>query len=381
MAVIVDASQAEVVAAVRGRQNPQVSMLAFIDIESRIPLEHPLRTVKRIADTALAELSPVFDAMYIDDGRPSIPPERLLKASLLMSLYSIRSERAFCEQLEYHLLYRWFLGMDMVEPVFDRSTFSKNRERLLRHQVAQQFFDAVVRQADRRGLLSNEHFTVDGTLIEAAASLKSFKPKGEPPSDQPPDDPGNPTVNFHGQRRSNATHQSTTDPEARLAKKGAGKEAHLAYAGHALMEHRHGLLVDFQVSPASGTAEWDVLPDLIDQARERGFRLRTLAGDKGYDTRPCVADLRARNVTPHVAQNTSGRRSAIDRRTTRHVGYGVSQRKRKRVEEIFGWMKTIGGLRRTRFIGLDLTQLAAYLVATAYNLVRMARLISSAAAA
>jgi len=222
---------------------------------------------------------------------------------------------------------------------------------------------------------------VDGTLIEAAASLKSFKPKGEPPSDQPPDDPGNPTVNFHGQRRTNATHQSTTDPEARLAKKGARKEAHLAYAGHALMEHRHGLLVDFQVSQASGTAEWDVLPDLIDQARERGFRLRTLAGDKGYDTRPCVADLRARNVTPHVAQNTSGRRSAIDRRTTRHVGYGVSQRKRKRVEEIFGWMKTIGGLRRTRFIGLDLTQLAAYLVASAYNLISMARLISSAAAA
>jgi len=365
----------------RGRQNPQVSMLAFIDIESRIPLEHPLRTVKRMADAALAELSPVFDAMYIDDGRPSIPPERLLKASLLMSLYSIRSERAFCEQLEYHLLYRWFLGMDMLEPVFDRSTFSKNRERLLRHQVAQQFFDAVVRQADRRGLLSNEHFTVDGTLIEAAASLKSFKPKGEPPSDQPPDDPGNPSVNFHGQRRSNATHQSTTDPEARLAKKGAGKEAHLAYAGHALMEHRHGLLVDFQVSQASGTAEWDVLPDLIEQARERGFRVRTLAGDKGYDTRPCVADLRARNVTPHVAQNTSRRRSAIDRRTTRHVGYGVSQRKRKRVEEIFGWMKTIGGLRRTRFIGLDLTQLAAYLVASAYNLVRMARLMSSAAAA
>jgi transposase len=222
----------------RGRQNPQVSMLAFVDIESRIPLDHPLRTIKYIADEALAELSPRFDAMYVDDGRPSLPPERLLKASLLMSLYSIRSERALCEQLNYHLLYRWFLGMDVVEPVFDRSTFSKNRERLLQHAVAQHFFDAVVRQADRRGLLSNQHFTVDGTLIEAAASLKSFKPKDEPPSDKPPDDPGNPTVNFHGQRRSNATHRSTTDPEARLAKKGKGKEAHLAYAGHALMEHR-----------------------------------------------------------------------------------------------------------------------------------------------
>jgi transposase len=373
-------SQAEVVW-MRGRVNPQVSMLAFVDMESRIPLDHPLRTIKYIADEALAELSTVFDAMYVDDGRPSIPPERLLKASLLMSLYSIRSERAFCEQLDYHLLYRWFLGMDVVEPVFDRSTFSKNRERLLQHQVAQQFFDAVVQQADRRGLLSNEHFTVDGTLIEAAASLKSFKPKDEPPSDKPPDDPGNPTVDFHGQRRSNATHQSTTDPEARLAKKGKGKEAHLAYAGHALMEHRNGLLVDFQMNQATGTAERDIVPDLIDQARERGFRPRTLAGDKGYDTRQCVAELRARNVTPHVAQNTRGRRSAIDRRTIRHAGYGLSQRKRKRVEEIFGWMKTVGGFRRTRFVGLELTQLAAYLVATAYNLVRMVRLVAPSMAA
>ena len=368
-------SQAEVVQ-MRGRVNPQVSMLAFVDIESRIPLDHPLRTIRYIADEALAELTSVFDQMYVDDGRPSIPPERLLKASLLMSLYSIRSERAFCEQLDYHLLYRWFLGMDVVEPVFDRSTFSKNRERLLQHEVAQQFFDAVVQQADRRGLLSNEHFTVDGTLIEAAASLKSFKPKDEPPADEPPDDPGNPTVNFRGQRRSNATHQSTTDPEAQLAKKGRGKEAHLAYAGHALMEHRNGLLVDFQVNQATGNAEREIVPDLIDQARERGFRPRTLAGDKGYDTRQCVADLRGRNVTPHVAQNTSRRRSAIDRRTTRHVGYDLSQRKRKRVEEIFGWMKTVGGFRRTRFIGLELTQLAAYLVATAYNLVRMARLLA-----
>jgi transposase len=365
----------------RGRQNPQVSMLAFVDSESRIPLDHPLRTIKYIADEALAELSPVFDAMYVDDGRPSIPPERLLKASLLMSLYSVRSERAFCEQLDYDLLYRWFLGMNVVEPVFDRSTFSKNRERLLQHHVAQQFFDAVVQQADRRGLLSNEHFTVDGTLIEAAASLKSFKPKDEPPSDKPPDDPGNPTVNFHGQRRSNATHQSTTDPEARLAKKGKGKEAHLAYAGHALMEHRNGLLGDYQNNQATGTAEREIVPDLIDQARQRGFRPRTLAGDKGYDTRQCVADLRTRNVTPHVAQSTKGRRSAIDRRTTRHAGYAISQRKRKRVEEIFGWMKTVGGFRRTRFIGLELTQLAAYLVATAYNLVRMTRLVAGPMAA
>src|SRR5919202_968784 len=335
----------------RGRRNPQITMLAFIDLEERVPTSHPLRTVKRLADEALADLSPTFDSMYAENGRPSIPPERLLKASLLIALYSVRSERAFCEELEYNLLFRWFLDMDPIEPSFDPTVFTKNRQRLLEHQVGQQLFDEVVGRAHARGLLSNEHFTVDGTLIEAAASLKSFKPNDEPPSDKPPDDPGNPTVNFHGQRRSNATHQSTTDPEARLAKKGKGKEAHLAYAGHALMEHRNGLLVDFQINQASGTAERDIVPDLIDQARERGYRPRTLAGDKGYDTRQCVADLRARNVTPHVAQNTS-RRSAIDRRTTRHAGYGLSQRKRKRVEEIFGWMKTVGGLRKTRHRGL-----------------------------
>ena len=316
----------------RGRQEPQASMLAFVDVETRIPLDHPLRTIKYVADEALADLSPLFDAMYAEIGRPSIPPERLLKASLLISLYSVRSEYAFCEELDYHLLFRWFLGMDMVEPSFDSSTFSKNRERLLQHQVAREFFDAVVRRAAERNLLSDEHFTVDGTLIEAAASVKSFRPKDQPPSDEPPDDPGNPTVNFRGQRRSNKTHQSTTDPEARVARKGKGKEARLAYAGHALMENRNGLVVDFQLSQATGTAERDAVPDLVDQARERGFKPRTLAADKGYDTQGCVADLRERKVTPHVAQNTSGRRSAIDGRTTRHIGYAISQRKRKLVE-------------------------------------------------
>ena len=349
-------------------------MLALVDMESRIPLDHPLRTIKHLADTALGELSSVFDAMYAADGRPSIPPERLLKASLLMSLYSVRSERALCEQLEYNLLFRWFLGMSMVEPSFERSTFAKNRQRVLRHNVAQRFFDLVVEAADQRGLLSDEHFTVDGTLIEAAASLKSFRPKDEPPAQAPPDDPGNPTVNFHGQPRSNATHQSTTDPQARLYRKGPGKEARLSYMGHALMEHRHGLLVDFQVTAATGTAERDMVPRLVDEARQRGFHPRTLAGDKNYDTRQCVADLRQRRVTPHVAQNTRGRHSAIDGRTTRHPGYDTSQRIRKRVEEIFGWMKTIGGFRRTRFRGLDRTGLAGYLVGAAYNLVRLARL-------
>ena len=366
----------------RGRRSAQTTMLAFVDLEERVPRNHPLRVIKQFADRALAELSPVFNEMYAAGGRPSIPPERLLKASLLIALYSVRSERAFCEELDFQLLYRWFLDMGLMEPSFDPTVFTKNRHRLLKHDVAQQFFDEVVRQAAGLGLLSDEHFTVDGTLIEAAASLKSFRPKDKPPSDEPPpDDPGNPTVNFRGERRSNATHQSTTDPEARLAKKGKGKEAHLAFTGHALMENRNGLLVDFQLSQATGTAERDAVPDLLEQARSRGFRPRTLGADKGYDTKDCVADLRTRKVTPHVTQNTSGRRSAIDKRTTRHVGYAISQCIRKRVEEIFGWMKTFGGFRRTRYRGLERTQLAGYLVATAYNLVRMVRLVTATAPA
>ena len=365
----------------RGRRQAQATMLAFVDLEERVPRNHPLRVIKQFADRALRELSPVFDAMYAAGGRPSIPPERLLKASLLIALYSVRSERAFCEELDYQLLFRWFLDMGLIEPSFDPTVFTKNRQRLLKHEVAQRFFDEVVRQATGLGLLSDEHFTVDGTLIDAAASLKSFRPKDGPPSSSPPDDPGNPTVNFHGQRRSNTTHQSTTDPEALLAKKGRGKEARLSFMGHALMENRNGLVVDFQLTQATGTAERDMAPKLVDEARERGFHPRTLAADKSYDTRDCVAELRQRQVTPHVAQNTSGRRSAIDRRTTRHVGYAISQCIRKRIEEIFGWMKTVGGFRRTRYRGLERTQLAGYLVATAYNLVRMARLAATVAAA
>ncbi len=321
----------------RGRCDPQLSMLAFVDLDARIPSDHPLRVVNRLADGALAELSPVFDRMYAAGGRPSIPPERLLKASLLIALYSVRSERAFCEELEYHLLYRWFLGMNMLDSGFDASTFAKNRQRLLEHEVAQRFFDEVVFQADRLGLLSDAHFTVDGTLIEAAASLKSFRPKdGQHTPDPAPDDSGNPTVEFRGERRSNATHRSTTDPEARLTRKGKGKEARLVFIGHALMENRNGLLLDFQVTQASGTAERDAVPVLLDEARERGFRPRTLGTDKGYDTRDCVRAMRQRRVTPHVAQHTNGRRSAIDGRTTSWPGYLASQRIRKRVEEIFG---------------------------------------------
>jgi transposase len=325
------------VAQMRGRQDPQVSMLAFVDLESRVPVGHPIRTIKRLADAALAELSPLFDEIYAETGRPSIPPERLLKASLLIALFSVHSERAFCEELEYHLLFRWFLDMSLMEPGFDASTFSKNRGRLLAHQVGREFFDEVVFQAQERKLLSDEHFTVDGTLIEAAASLKSFKRRDAEPSPEPPDDPGNPTVNFHGEKRSNKTHESTTDPEARLFKKGTGKEAKRCFMGHALMENRHGLLIDFQMTEATGTAERDVTPKLLEQARDRGFRPKTVGGDKNYDTRDCVADIRDCGVTPHVAQNTHGRRSAIDGRTTRHPGYAVSQRIRKRVEEIFGW--------------------------------------------
>jgi transposase len=365
---------------VRGRTKPQASMLAFIDPESRIPTKHPLRVIKQLADAALAELSPQFDRLYAaaGQGRPSIPPERLLKSSLLMSLFSVRSERAFCEALDYDLRFRWFLDMDLVEPSFDHSTFTRNRERLLGAQVSRQFFDEVVVQADRLHLLSDEHFTVDGTLIEAAASLKSFRPKDEPPAEggsSSGDSPANRWVDFHGEKRSNATHQSRTDPDARLYKKGAGQAAKLCYVGHAVMENRNGLLVDFQVTTASGTAECGVVPPLMDGLRERRFHPKTVGLDRGYDTRDLVAKLRAKRITPHVAQNTRGRRSAIDGRTTHHAGYAVSQRIRMKVEEIFGWMKTVGGLRKTRYRGLEKVDFAGYLVGAAYNLVRLARLI------
>jgi transposase len=362
---------------VRGRQSEQAAMLAFLDPETRIPPDHPIRTIRRLADAALGELSGLFDRMYAEIGRPSIPPERLLKASLLIALYSVRSERAFCEELDYNILYRWFLGMDLVEPSFDPTSFTKNRARLLKHKVAREFFDVVVWHAQERRLLSDEHFTVDGTLVEAAASLKSFRPKprdGDDGPSAPPDDPGNPSVNFRGEKRSNATHASTTDPESRLARKGKGKEAHLSFAAHALMENRHGLLVDFVVTTATGTAERDAAPRMLDQARERGFHPRTVGADKSYDTADFVRDLRARKVTPHVAQNTTNRASAIDGRTTSHPGYALSQRIRKRVEEIFGWMKTVGGFRRTRYRGLDRNGMAGYLVAAAYNLVRLTTL-------
>jgi transposase len=358
----------------RGRRDLQITMLAFIDLQGRVPPDHPLRTIKRLADQALAALSPALDKMYAEGGRPSIPPERFLKASLLIALNSVRSERAFCEELDYHLIFRGFLDMKLIEPSFDPTTFTKSRQRLLAHALGQQLFDEVVVQADEQRLLSDEHFTVDGTWIEAAASLKSFRPRDdEPPA--PPDDPGNPTVNFRGERRSNATHQSTTDPDARLLKKGKAKEAKLVFLGHALMENRHGLLVDFQVTTATGTAERDVVTTLLDAASERGFHPKTLGSDKNYDAAARVAVQRVRGVTPHVAQNTSHRGSTIDGRTTRHPGYPVSQHIRKRGEEIFSWMKAVGGFRRTRYRGLERTGLAGYLVGTAYNVARLGRLL------
>jgi transposase len=361
----------------RGRRDPQVSMLAFVDVEKRVPMDHPLRTIKALADQALAALSPEFDRLYSDVGRPSIPPERLLKSSLLIALFSLRSERAFCEELDYNLLFRWFLDMGVFEQSFDVTVFTKNRQRLLERRIGQQLFDEVVAAAHERGLLSDEHFSVDGSLIEAAASLKSFKPRERDDHDgKDDDDPGDPWVDFRGEKRRNATHESTTDPEARLMRKGKGKEAKLVFIAHGLMEHRHGLLVDFQVTEATGTAERDVVPELLDEARERYFKPRTLAGDRNYDTRACVEEMRRRGVTPHVAQNQSRRTSAIDGRTTRHAGYKASQRFRKRVEEIFGWMKTVGGFRRTRYRGVERTGLAGYLVGTAYNLVRLAKILA-----
>ncbi len=362
----------------RGTPKQQSTMFSLRTPAERIPKDHPLRRVKDMADAALSALSPTFDRMYSRMGRPSIPPEQLLKASLLMAFYSVRSERLFCEQLDYNLLFRWFLGMGIEEASFDHSTFSVNRTRLLEHDVARQFFAAVVGQARRAGLTSSEHFSVDGTLIEAWASLKSFQPKDEDKDDRPPpDDKGNPTVDFHGQKRSNATHESKTDPEAKLVRKGEGKEAKLSYSLNGLMENRHGLLVDLRLLEATGTAERDAAIGMLHEAVP-GTRRVTVGADKGYDTKDFVADCRHLIVTPHVAQNASPRRrSAIDARTTGTEGYRLSQRARKRIEEIWGWMKTVGSFRKTRFKGRERTQMAAYFVGAAYNLLRMARLVAA----
>lgn len=366
----------------RGDETEQAAVMVFIAPDHKVPQDHPIRAIKPIVDRALRSLSPVFNQMYSKRGRPSIPPEHLLKASLLIALYSVRSERQFCERLEYDLLFKWFLDQDINTPAFDASTFSKNRQRLLDHDVARQFFQAVLAEARGRELLSDEHFTVDGTLLEAWASMKSVRPKDDDNDGAPGRGNGfkNPDVDYHGEKRNNETHASRTDPEARLMRKGRGKETKLCYTGHVLMENRNGLVVDIELTQATGRAEREAALVMLDRIERKKRRL-TLGGDKGYDTQEFVAQLRQRKVTPHVAQNQSGRRSAIDGRTTSWGGYAVSQRLRKRVEEIFGWAKTIGGGRKLRYVGLEPNQLWAGLTATAYNLVRMMRIERKQAAA
>ena len=354
----------------RGDDRQQAGMWSYISPEQRVPADHPLRSIRAMVDTILAELSPEFATLYSPVGRPSIPPEKLLRALLLQVLYSTRSERLLMEQLDYNLLFRWFVGLNMDDAIWDPTVFTKNRQRLLDGDIAQAFFERALAQARERGFLSDEHFTVDGTLIEAWASLKSFKRKDAPAG--PPDDPGNPTVDFHGERRSNATHISTTDPDARLARKGRGQEAKLAYQGHVLMENRHGLAVEGCVTRASGYGERAAALEMVGHRAPAG-RI-TVGADKGYDTRDFVEALRLVQVTPHVAQNTSNRSSAIDRRTTRHAGYGVSQWKRKRVEEIFGWLKTVGLLRKTRHRGRARVNWMFIFGLAVYNLVRIRNL-------
>lgn len=349
-------------------------MYSYVAPEQRVPQDHPLRAVRTMADVALKALSVKFNALYSAIGRPCIAPEKLLRALLLQVLYSVRSERLLMEQLDYNLLFRWFVGMNVDEPVWDATVYSKNRERLLAGDIAEEFFAQVLKQAREAGLLSDEHFSVDGTLIEAWASQKSFRRKGEG-SAQPPDDPGNPTVNFHGEKRSNDTHESTTDPDARLARKSGGHEAKLSYCGNVMIENRNGLVVDTELLQANGTAERDAA--LLMAEAIPGTQRVTVAADKGYDTRDFVGELREMNVTPQVAQNDKrAGGSAIDGRTVRHHGYAVSQRKRKRIEEVFGWLKTVALLRKTRHRGVFRVGWVFTFAAAAYNLVRMRNLLA-----
>jgi transposase len=359
----------------RGHDHQQAAMFSYLSPEQRVPCDHPLRAVRQITDTILRQLSRLFSKMYSEIGRPSIPPEKLLRALLLQVLYTVRSERMLMEQLEYNLLFRWFVGLNMDEAVWVPTVFTKNRDRLLEGDVAEKFFQLVLTQARVADLLSDEHFSVDGTLIEAWASHKSFQRKDQPAP--PPDDPGNPTVDFHGEKRSNDTHESTTDPDARLARKSGGHEAKLAYCGNVMIENRNGLVVDTELLQCNGTAERDAA--MLMAERLEGTERVTLAADKAYDTKDFVSEMRGMNVTPHVCQNTKRPGgSAIDGRTTRHEGYQVSQRKRKRIEEVFGWIKTVGTLRKTRHRGLETVRWVFTFTATAYNLVRMRNLMSPA---
>lgn len=352
----------------RGADITQAALFSYRTLEARIPQEHPLRKLRAVVDGLLSAMHGEFEALYAGAGRASIPPERLLRASLIQTLYSIRSERQLVQHIEYNLLYRWFVGLDMDDAVWDHSSFTKNRERLLNEAITRSFFGKVLDLAEWQGLVSSEHFTVDGTLIEAWASMKSLVPKDG--SGKPPEDGGrNPTVDFKGEKRTNDTHASTTDPDARLYKKAAGEKARLCYLGHALMENRNGLVVDVEATRASGTAEREAAEMMVEHSVAPGA---TLGADKGYDTAEFVQAMRSRGVTPHVAQKKVG--SAIDARTTRHSGYAVSRKVRKRVEEIFGWAKTVGGLRKARFVGLAKVTAQTVLTFAAYNLTRMATL-------
>jgi transposase len=360
----------------RGSSTEQGAMFSYVTLEQRVPQDHPLRAIRRLVDQALREISPQLDALYAaGKGRPSVAPERLLRALLLQVLYSVRSERQLMEQLDYNLLFRWFVGLAMDDRVWDPTVFTKNRQRLLSGAIDQAFFAAVLAQAKAQGLLSSEHFSVDGTVIEAWASHKSFVRKEGSAARPSDDDPGNPSVSFRGERRSNETHASRTDPEARLVGK-KGEKSRLAYQGHVLTENRNGLVVRAQLTRASGYAEREAALAML---RDRSGRGRvTVGADRGYDAREFVAALRAERVTPHVAQSQKNRRSAIDGRTTRHPGYAVSQRLRKRVEEVFGWMKTVGRLRKTQHRGCARVGWGFVFTAAAYNLVRIKNLLAAA---
>ena len=368
----------------RGWDKRSGSLFSYVDLEARVRRDHPLRRIKVFADAALEALNGDFSQLYSAMGRPSIAPEMLLRAMLLQIFYSIRSERQLMERLEFDLLFRWFVGLGIDDAVWDHSTFSKNRDRLLEGQISAKFLAAVLAQPKVKRLLSTDHFSVDGTLIEAWASMKSFKPRAEDKGDEG-DDPSPPAsggrnadVDFKGEKRSNEPHQSTTDPEARLYRKGSGMEAKLCFLGHALMENRSGLIVDACLTAADGHAERIAALSMIEPRADRPSAI-TLGADKAYDAEDFVNELKSMNVPPHVAQNDNGRRSAIDRRTTRHPGYAASQTIRKRIEEGFGWIKTVGGQRKTRFRGRDRVGWAFTFAVAAYNLVRLPKLTEAAA--
>ena len=355
-------------------------LFSYIDLEDRVRADHPLRSIREIANAALAAVSGDFAALYSGMGRPSVPPEKLLRAMLLQAFYSVRSERQLMERIEFDLLFRWFVGIGIDDPVWDHSAFTKNRDRLLEGEIAAKLLEAVLSQPQVKRLLSSEHFSVDGTLIQAWASMKSFKPKQPPNNDGGPSggrgDGRNAPADFRGQKRSNDTHQSTTDPDARLYRKGPGMEARLCFIGHGLMENRSGLIVDARLTRVSGHAERLEALDMVQHVADRPCAV-TLGADRGYDAADFVEELRGINVRPHVAQNSSGRRSAIDKRTTRHSGYAASQRIRKRIEEAFGWIKTVAGLRQTKLRGLPKVDWAFTFAAAAYNLVRLPKLIGA----